>query len=597
MKMTDAGLDKPIDVAIIGGGPAGTTAATLLKKYNPDLCVVILEKEKFPRDHIGESQLPSIGPILHEMGVWDKVEAAGFPIKIGASFTWGRDHDRWDLDFYPIEEFRDEPRPAKYEGQRLQTAFQIDRSIFDDILLRHAESMGVIVREQTKVKEVLVDGDRIAGLRIDESETVQARHYIDASGTVSIVRRAFDLEVDIAKELRNIAIWDYWQNADWAIEIGTGATRIQVRSLAYGWIWFIPLGATRTSIGLVCPADYYKQSGKSAADLYHEALKSQTEIYSLLANAKPEGKLQTTKDWSQLTERIVGENWFIAGEAAGFADPILSAGMSLAHSSGRDAAYTILELDRGEHDPSWLRSRYDERNRSNIAQHIRFAEYWYSANSCFTELQEQCQRIARSAGLKLSPKQAWHWISQGGFTNEFLGNPSVGSFDVSTTRQLINLFDPKGRDEAYLCNGYNVFKLNLRGAKKIKVGVLAEGRIEMIDCYERGGRRLPLHGYYGAMVQALERSSDITEVIPAIQRSLKAQHPTADQVRLDLLTFRYLQALEVMVHELWVKPSLNKKKPPLLVHNRDSRYVRRSDRAREIIDEGGAKSPIKWNIE
>ena len=172
------------DVAIVGGGPSGSTAATLLKKYNPDLNVLVLEKEKFPRDHIGESQLPSIGPILHEMGVWDKVEAAGFPIKIGASYTWGREGEQWDFDFYPLESWRDEPRPAQYEGQRRQTAFQVDRAIYDDILLRHAEQMGAQVREQVKVTEVLVDGQRVAGLRLDTGETVTARYYLDASGAV-----------------------------------------------------------------------------------------------------------------------------------------------------------------------------------------------------------------------------------------------------------------------------------------------------------------------------------------------------------------------------------------------------------------------------
>ena len=128
------------DVAIIGGGPAGSTAATLLKKYAPELRVLVLEKEIFPRDHIGESMLTAIGPVLGEMGVWDAVEAADFPIKIGASYTWGRNHDRWDINFYPIEKWRNDPRPAKFEGQRRHTAFQVDRSKYDRILLDHAQS-------------------------------------------------------------------------------------------------------------------------------------------------------------------------------------------------------------------------------------------------------------------------------------------------------------------------------------------------------------------------------------------------------------------------------------------------------------------------
>ena len=279
------------DVAIVGGGPAGSTAATLLKKYAPELRVIILEKEFFPRDHIGESMLPPICAVLNEMEAWDAVEAAGFPVKIGASYTWGRNSDRWDFDFYPVERWRDEPRPAKYKGQRRFTAFQVDRSQYDTILLEHAQSCGAEVRQSVKVDEVLRDGDRVAGLKLNTGEVVTAQYYVDGSGTVALFRRAFDIGIDPNLELRNIAVWDYWTNADWAVEIGTGATRIQVRSLPYGWIWFIPIGPTRTSIGVVCPADYYKESGLSAEELYQKSLQLQPEIRKLLQHATVRGRL------------------------------------------------------------------------------------------------------------------------------------------------------------------------------------------------------------------------------------------------------------------------------------------------------------------
>src|SRR5580704_6005078 len=148
------------DVAIIGGGPAGATAGTLLKKYNPGLKVALFEREKFPRDHIGESQLPGISRVLDEMGVWDKVEAAGFPIKIGSTNRWGKEPELWDFEFFPGELFQDEARPAKYEGQRRFTAFQVDRSIYDKILLDHAREMGVEVHEEVNVRKIHRAGDR-----------------------------------------------------------------------------------------------------------------------------------------------------------------------------------------------------------------------------------------------------------------------------------------------------------------------------------------------------------------------------------------------------------------------------------------------------
>ena len=114
--------DSPqYDVAIIGGGPGGSTAAALLRKY-ADCRVVVLERERFPREHVGESQLPPIGRILHEMGCWEAVERADFPIKVGATLRWGKTPELWDLDFLPDVEFEGGPRPAPYAGQRIRTA-------------------------------------------------------------------------------------------------------------------------------------------------------------------------------------------------------------------------------------------------------------------------------------------------------------------------------------------------------------------------------------------------------------------------------------------------------------------------------------------
>ncbi len=135
-------MDKRFDVAIIGGGPAGATTGALLKKYNPSLDVVILEREIFPRDHIGESLLPPTSAILFEMGCWDKIDGAGFPIKIGATYRWGKSPELWDFEFFPAGEYRDEPRPAPFQGQRRLTALQVDRSIYDKILLDRAAELG-----------------------------------------------------------------------------------------------------------------------------------------------------------------------------------------------------------------------------------------------------------------------------------------------------------------------------------------------------------------------------------------------------------------------------------------------------------------------
>jgi flavin-dependent dehydrogenase len=568
------------DVIVVGGGPAGATLGTIVKKYAPELRVLILERERFPREHIGESQLPLIGAILEEMGVWDKVEAAGFPIKIGASFTWGRDDDGWDLDFFPVEDFVDEERPARFEGQRRFTSFQVERAIYDEILLDHAETCGVEVRQETQVREVLVDGDRVTGIRLASGEELNAKHYVDATGAAALFSRAFGIEHDAPTELRNIAMWDYYENAEWAVKIGVGGTRIQIRSLPYGWLWFIPLGPTRSSLGLVCPSAYYKERGVTPEALFEDAVASQPDIQRLIAKATPTGNIQTTKDWSHLADRIAGENWFMIGEAAGFADPILSAGMTLAHTSGRDAAYTIMELERGEFDADWLRTRYNDRNRRSIRQHIRFAQYWYAANSCFGDLKDHCRQIAREAGVRMTPQQAWEWLAKGGFSTTEEGRVSFGSFDLFATRKIIEKFS--GKDMLHVFERYNVFKLNLKGAEQEQSGILEDGRIRQVDCYRRGDATLTLTGRYAVIVSILEQTHEALKVHDALKEHVRMLYPTEVQGR---VMSEHMQALEAMLQDGWIDTKVDKKKGRILMGKQKRSMFRSTKEGLQALEE------------
>src|SRR6187200_1147546 len=147
-------MPEHFDVVIVGGGPGGSTLGGLIKKYRPNWSVLIAEREKFPREHVGESQLPHIGAVLEELGVWDAVEAAEFPVKIGATFRWGKEPELWDFNFLPPQAYIGQTRPAPYDGVRRLTAFQVDRAIYDDILLRHAARLGCTVCEETAIRDV-----------------------------------------------------------------------------------------------------------------------------------------------------------------------------------------------------------------------------------------------------------------------------------------------------------------------------------------------------------------------------------------------------------------------------------------------------------
>ncbi|MFN3729293.1 MAG: NAD(P)/FAD-dependent oxidoreductase [Fimbriimonadaceae bacterium] len=511
------------NVAVIGGGPGGSTLAALIKKYAPEIAVTVFERETFPRDHVGESQLPLISAILHEMGCWDKVEAADFPIKIGATYRWGKTDDLWDFEFYPAKEFVNEPRPAKFVGQRRQTAFQVDRAKYDQILLDHARSLGAEVHEGIAVKSISTDGDRVDSLELTDGRRVVADWYVDASGNAAILRRALNVPVTQPETLKNVAFWDYWQNAEWAVEIGVGATRVQVMSLQYGWIWFIPLGPTRTSIGLVIPASYHKRSGQSMEELYLGAIAKEPRIAAWTKNATREGPVRGTKDWSFVAEQLSGPNWLLVGEAAGFADPILAAGLTLTHASAREAAYSIIACHRGDQDGSWLLQAYSETQKSRIWQHIRFADYWYTANDHFDNLKEFTRDIARDAGLELDAQSAFQWLGTGGFADDGFGASGVASFSLFAIKKMREFVG--GAEFAIEPTKYASIKLNLSGANRYDVPIFRDGKVDRLSCLERSRKRLPLTPAVRAVIDVLKQEEKSERVIERLRRSARTASP------------------------------------------------------------------------
>jgi len=362
---------------------------------------------------------------------------------------------------------------------------------------------------------------------------------------------------------------------------------VYVRSLPFGWIWFIPLSPSRASVGLICPSDYYKERGISPRELYDEALDLQPDIKAMLVDAKSElggDKVHSIKNWSHLAERLVGENWWLCGETAGFADPILAAGLTLAHGSARETAYSILDIENDASDMAWVKNRYDTKTRKNIDQHIRFAKYWYAANGQFTDLQDHCTAIAKDAGLKLSPKEAWRWLSQGGFVTEFAGRASLGSFSLNSGRHLVDRF--LGGEQKMKIAGYNVFKLNVRGAKNDVIGDLHEGKIVRVPCYRRGEAVLPLAGQYGEMVEMAKQTSAIDQIYTYLMSKIKGGvTPGAEGTTIAA----YMQTLEAMLIQGWVTAKLDTRK----IGSTTGRMIRSEDAAREALKK--AKGTIKFN--
>ena len=306
----------PWDVLIIGGGPAGACAASLLARGGRR--VLVLEKEKFPRYHVGESLIPGCLRVFDAIGVRDQVESAGFVVKRGVTFSWGLDGE-WGISFAE-------------QGASPDYAFQVDRARFDKILLDHARSCGAEVREQVTVGEVEFVDD---AARVTTSAGVeQAAYVIDASGQGSVLGRRLG-ERKFDETLRNVAIWRYYRGCP--RQVGAKAGNISILRHGDGWWWFIPLEPTpagMTSVGVVMSRDSYRALGAKVQGAFDEARAAAPELGAWLDGAQPASELRAAADWSYRSGRVTGDRWLLAGDAAGFVDPLLSTGCYLALSGG-----------------------------------------------------------------------------------------------------------------------------------------------------------------------------------------------------------------------------------------------------------------------
>jgi len=320
------------DVVIAGAGPAGSTAAAFLARDGHR--VLVLEKERFPRYHIGESLIPGCLRILNALGLRDEVERAGFPVKRGGTFIWGVEGEReWRFSFAE-------------QGGEPDYAYQVDRSRFDQILLNHARASGAEVHEGVAVRSIDVDnGDPVI---VSDAGIARARYVIDATGQSSILGRKRG-ERHFDESLRNVAIWRYYRGCGRLPEPRAGDIVIVRRG--DGWFWYIPLEAPEgglTSVGLVMSAESYRQGGSNAQAIYDRMRAETPELGRFLQDAYPVSETRITADWSYRSRHVIGYRWILVGDAAGFVDPLLSTGCYLAMTAGYLAG---LCLGSALHDP------------------------------------------------------------------------------------------------------------------------------------------------------------------------------------------------------------------------------------------------------
>ena len=323
--------DNP-DVVVIGGGPAGTTVSTLIAQQG--YRVQLLEREHFPRFHIGESLIPETYWVLQRLGMLEKLKKSHFVKKYSVQFV--NANGKQSAPFY----FWDN------KPHECSQTWQVVRSEFDLMMLNNAREHGVEAHEGVRVRDVLMEGQRAAGVKIqleDGSEReVRARVIVDASGQSGLLQNKFKLRV-WDPLLNKGAIWTYWQGAYRDTGRDEGATLVLQTSDRQGWFWYIPQHDNRVSVGVVAPFDYLFKGRGSHEQTYQEEVERCPAVKERVASGRRETGYFATKDYSYRAKEVSGDGWVLIGDAFGFLDPLYSSGVLLALKSGELAADAIVE--------------------------------------------------------------------------------------------------------------------------------------------------------------------------------------------------------------------------------------------------------------
>ena len=388
------------DAIVIGGGPAGATASTLVALDGHK--VLLLERERFPRYHIGESLLPStVHFITSLLGCYEEVLNANFMRKEGGIYRWGSNPEPW---FF---EFRERYHKANY-------AFQVERAKFDHILLNNAQRQGVDVREEHRVLGALFDEDgRVVGVRFRDAagqeQTAYSSYVLDASGQSGLLaNRIGKREYD--EYFKHIAVYAYFENGKRFPEPRRGA----VISAAFqnGWIWYIPLNDTLSSVGAVV----HKNQAATIREMGEEqALYSYIDACPLVKDflepawrvtAGQYGEVRTIRDYSFHNQRYWVPGCALVGDAACFIDPILASGVHLATYGGllvARAVNTCLRNGAGISEAVAF-DEFERRYRREFALFYRFLAGFYEMHHDETSYFWQAHKLLQEDSVDTSPQ-------------------------------------------------------------------------------------------------------------------------------------------------------------------------------------------------
>ena len=381
-------------IVVIGGGPGGSTAATLLARQGFD--VSLFEREVFPREHVGESLLPASIPILETLGVIEEIEAAGFTPKYGATMVWGKNPEPWSWHFAETN--------ASYPH-----AYQVWRPTFDQMLLNNAERNGVNVRQGCRVVNASLEPGQTSSITIEtaegQTETCEADWVVDASGQNGFLATRLDLRTN-DEFFRNLAVYSYFRGADRLPEPDAG--NIFIEAYEHGWSWAIPLPDDVMSVGVVVDAAWgaSRLLERTTSDFYRDQLAMTGRTAQMLKPAELIDEPRVIRDWSYTSRRLVGDRFILVGDAACFIDPLFSSGVHLAMSSAVLAAAYVASALRDPEMRGPAAEVYTQLYMQQYHQFREMAALFYASNRTSDSYFWEARRITQTSD-DVSPREAF----------------------------------------------------------------------------------------------------------------------------------------------------------------------------------------------
>jgi flavin-dependent dehydrogenase len=346
------------DVFVVGGGPAGSTVAALLAERGHS--VVVADKDRHPRFHIGESLLPHNLPLFDRLGVRDKIEASAMH-KHGIEFVSPYHGKSVKYDF------------GRAYDKRFPYSFQVRRSSFDHMLLQNAAAKGAAVIEECRVETVAFPDQESVVVTArgpdGEPRRWRARFLVDASGRDTLLAGQLGMKERNPRN-NSAAIFGHFTGARRLP--GKDEGNITIVWFDNGWFWFIPLSDGTTSVGAVCPAPFFKNRGADLPAFFRQIIASSPEISNRLRDAELVGEVTATGNYSYSSRRTSGDRFLMVGDACAFIDPVFSTGVYLAMVSAFAAADAVAGCLTTPRKAARLLRRYDAKTQKALGSFTWF---------------------------------------------------------------------------------------------------------------------------------------------------------------------------------------------------------------------------------